>query len=282
MKQFLFLIIALTIVNTAFSQTPMQFKYQAVLRDANGNIIASQAKTVIVDILQDSPTGTNVFTETHNVTTTAQGVINLNIGSVNTTGIAAINWATNTYYIKITVGGIVMGTSQLLSVPYALYAKTSGSSGGSHYLGEEYLGGIIYHLFIGSDGLQHGLVVSKTEGTGTWSGSTLVGADRTEDGAYNMTKMPTGAGTARAWVESLGAGWYLPSIDELSLLWYSRYYVNKMARAKSYTLLSISVYYWSSTEKDATYAFYLDFSNGSLYTYPDKTGTYSIRGVRSF
>jgi hypothetical protein len=282
MKHLLLGLFALIVVNTAFSQSPLQFKYQAVLRDASGNIIVSQAKTVIVDILQDSPTGTNVFTETHNVTTTAQGVINLNIGSVNTTGIAAINWATNTFYIKITVDGIVMGTSQLLSVPYALYAKTSGGIGGFHYLGEEYLGGIIFHLYIGSDGIQHGLIVSKTEGTGTWSGSTLVGADRTEDGAYNMTKMPTGAGTAHTWVETLGAGWYLPSIDELSLLWYSRYFVNKTARANGYTLLSISAGYWSSTENDATYAFYLDFSNGGLYTYPDKTGTHAVRGIRSF
>jgi hypothetical protein len=282
MKQFLFFLTALIIANTTFSQTPMQFKYQAVLRDANGNIIASQAKTVVVEILQDSPTGTNVFTETHNVTTTAQGVINLNIGSINTSGIGSIDWATNTYYVRITVGGIVMGTSQLLSVPYALYAKSSGSSGGSHFLGEEYLDGIIFHLYIGSDEIQHGLVVSKTEGTGTWSGSTLVGADRTEDGVYNMTKMPTGVGTARTWVETLGASWYIPSIDELSLLWYSRYYVNKTARANSYTLLSKSANYWSSTENDATYAFYLDFSNGGLYTYPDKAVSQLVRGIRSF
>ncbi len=121
----------LFIITGLFAQTPKMFKYQAVLRDASGNVIVSQAKSVVIDILQDSPTGISVFTETHNVTTTAQGIINLNIGSVNTTGIATINWATNTYFIKIAVDGIEMGTSQLLSVPYALNSKNAENLSGA-------------------------------------------------------------------------------------------------------------------------------------------------------
>ncbi len=108
----------------AFAQSPNQFKYQAVLRDASGNIIANQQKQVVIDILQGSATGQSVFSETHDVVTSAQGIINLNIGSANSTGIADINWNSNAYYIRITVGGVVMGTSQLVSVPYALNART--------------------------------------------------------------------------------------------------------------------------------------------------------------
>ncbi|MBV5312451.1 MAG: hypothetical protein JZU47_04090 [Prolixibacteraceae bacterium] len=120
------LVVAFVIhLQTTQAQTPNQFKYQAVLRDASGNIITSQQKSVVIDILLGSATGTSVFTETHDITTTAQGIINLNIGSINTTGISTINWASNTYFIKITVGGVQMGTSQLLSVPYALHAKSS-------------------------------------------------------------------------------------------------------------------------------------------------------------
>mgnify|MGYP001002958349 CR=1 FL=1 len=150
------------------------------------------------------------------------------------------------------------------------------------YLGEEYLGGIIFYLYIGSDGKQHGLVVSKTESTATWSGSALVGADRTEDGAYNMNLMPTGAGTARTWVEeTLGAGWYLPSIDELSILWHNRYHVNKTARAIDSTLLSTTTLYWSSTECNAAgacnFSFSLGFTSSSI-----KTNTCSVRAVRAF
>lgn len=122
---YLFIFAFLLQIQSIKAQSPNQFKYQAVLRDASGNIIANQQKSVVIDILQSSANGTSVFTETHNATTTAQGIINLNIGSINTTGISSIDWSSNTYFIKISVGGVQMGTSQLLSVPYALYAKSS-------------------------------------------------------------------------------------------------------------------------------------------------------------
>jgi len=123
-------------------------------------------------------------------------------------------------------------------------------------------------------------VVSKTESTGTWSGSTLVGADRTEDGAYNTNLMPAGS-TAKTWVTGLGADWYLPSIDELSILWHNRFHVNKTARAIGSTLLSITAVYWSSTESNATYAFYFFFTGG-YPGYDHKAITYSVRAVRAF
>jgi len=125
MKGLFILFIVFITINTVFSQAPNQFKYQAVLRDASGNIIANQPKTVVVDILQGSISGTSIFTENHHAITSAHGIINLNIGAVNSTGIAAIDWANNSYFIKITVDNVEMGTSQLLSVPYALYAKTT-------------------------------------------------------------------------------------------------------------------------------------------------------------
>lgn len=123
MKKFnLIVALLLLIVSISLAQTPEQFKYQAVLHDASGNIIVNQSKTVIINILQDSATGTSVFTEIHNVTTTAQGLINLNIGSQNP--LTNLDWSSNVYFIKITVDNVVMGTSQLMSVPYALHAKT--------------------------------------------------------------------------------------------------------------------------------------------------------------
>jgi hypothetical protein len=97
-----------------------------------------------------------------------------------------------------------------------------------------------------------------------------------------MNLMPTGTGTARTWVATLGAGWYLPSIDELSILWHNRYHVNKTARAVASTLLSsLSSSYWSSTEWNATTAFAFSFYCG----YPSgsgKTTAYSVRAVRAF
>lgn len=109
-----------------FAQTPEQFKYQAILRDASGDIIASQAVVVNIKILQGSASGTEVFTEDHAVTTTAQGLININIG--DTENLSVVDWSADIYFVKITVDGTEMGTSQLLSVPYAMNAKTADNA----------------------------------------------------------------------------------------------------------------------------------------------------------
>jgi len=171
----------------------------------------------------------------------------------------------------------VTGTGTTAS-PYVVNATVNGS--GTHCLGEEFLGGIIFNLYTTSNGVQHGLIVSKTEVIALWSEeSLLVGADRTEDGAYNMNLMPTGAGTARAWVEALGSGWYLPSIDELSLLFHNRYYVNKTARAVGSTLLTLQ-YYYSSTEWSESSVYGLFFRDSNTLVL-QKAGA-NVRAVRAF
>lgn len=128
MKCFTFLFIALMSANMAFTQIiAKQIKYQVALRDAGGNIIASQPKTLIINILNGSANGISVFSETQNVTTTAQGIVDLNIGCINTTGINTINWASGPYFIKITVDGVVLGISQVLSVPNALFPDNTAN-----------------------------------------------------------------------------------------------------------------------------------------------------------
>lgn len=109
---------------TLQGQAPAGFNYQAVLRDGSGNLKANTNVTIQISILQGSATGTSVFSETHNTTTNDFGLVNLQIGSVETTGFAGINWADGPYFIKLVVDGVEMGTSQLLSVPYALYAAS--------------------------------------------------------------------------------------------------------------------------------------------------------------
>lgn len=108
-------------ISGAFAQTPQQFKYQAVLRDAGGSIMASESVNVNVKIMKTTADGTEVFSEDHNgLTTTAQGLININVGE--TEDLSVVNWGDDIYFLKITVNGVEMGTSQLLSVPYALNA----------------------------------------------------------------------------------------------------------------------------------------------------------------
>jgi hypothetical protein len=105
-----------------FAQTPNQFKYQAVLRNADGTIMTEESVTVVISILKSDLT-TSVFEETHNITTNLYGLINLNIGSEE--DLSVINWTLDEYFIEISVNGTIIGTSQLLSVPYALHAKTA-------------------------------------------------------------------------------------------------------------------------------------------------------------
>jgi hypothetical protein len=168
----------------------------------------------------------------------------------------------------------------------------AGVGGFTHYLGEAFNGGIIYYLYKGSDGLEHGLIVALTEAYYVWQVSgTLTGADRSEDGAYN-TALMTGSAAA-TYVRSLGAGWYLPSIDELVLLYNNRYSAQKGLRIGGNTLLLLSTFpnnynsntpnYWSSTEYLQWNAYSLDFSTGIVNTsYKNQSTPGCVRAVRSF
>jgi len=118
------------------AQAPQSFKYQAVARDASGEVIANQKVGFQISILQGSESGIAVYTETHSDSTNQFGLITLEIGTGTTSDdFTAIDWGNDTYFIQIEMdasGGTsytLMGTSQLLSVPYALHATTADSAG---------------------------------------------------------------------------------------------------------------------------------------------------------
>ncbi len=131
-------IIALLFCTLIFAQAPEKFSYQAVVRNASNAIITNAPVGVKVSILKTSAAGTVVYAETQTATTNANGLISIQIGSgtVLSGSIAGINWATDSYFIKTEIdpgGGSaysIAGTTQLLSVPYALYSKNSGSGSG--------------------------------------------------------------------------------------------------------------------------------------------------------
>ena len=125
MKKLYTIIVAVIITSNLFGQAPASFKYQAVLRDVSGNVRANADVSIDIAIIQGSASGSQVFIETHIETTNEFGLVNLEIGSKNTIGFLDINWSAGPYFIKVSVDGTEMGTSQLLSVPYALYAKTA-------------------------------------------------------------------------------------------------------------------------------------------------------------
>jgi hypothetical protein len=136
MKKLILSLVAIaTIALSSFGQAPEGFKYQAVVRDAGNTILTNQAVGMQLTIQQGSIGGTAVYTETFAPTTNGYGLVNLEIGSGTTTDdFATIDWANGPFFMETAIdvnGGtsyVVMGTSQLMSVPYALYAKTSGSS----------------------------------------------------------------------------------------------------------------------------------------------------------
>lgn len=135
MKKFTLISVMLFIAASLIAQTPQAFKYQAVARNSTGNLIQNQLVAFRINILQGYPSGTLVYQERHTLTTNNYGLANLNIGTgtVLFGTFSTINWAAGQMYIKVELdpaGGTAylnMGTSELLSVPYALY---SGSATG--------------------------------------------------------------------------------------------------------------------------------------------------------
>lgn len=129
------LVLALFISASVFAQTPEKLSYQAVIRDSGDNLVADQMVGMQVSILQGSASGTTVYAETHTASTNINGLLSVEIGSGTVTSgdFASIDWAVGPYFIKTETdptGGSsysITGTSQLLSVPYALYAKTAES-----------------------------------------------------------------------------------------------------------------------------------------------------------
>lgn len=117
----------------SFAQAPNAIPYQAVARNASGNLIANQLISVRFSIHDVSAAGTVVYRETHSTTTNMLGLFSVNVGqgtpSVGT--FATINWAVNAKFLQVefdSSGGSSytnMGTQQMLSVPYALLAGKS-------------------------------------------------------------------------------------------------------------------------------------------------------------
>ncbi|HEU4717156.1 MAG TPA: collagen-like protein [Bacteroidia bacterium] len=128
---FLFLIAA----STAFAQAPQSVTYQGIARDLLGTPLTNQALGLELTIHQGTPTGTITYQETFSTVTNQFGLYTVQMGGgTPVTGtFSAINWANGPYFLEtgmdITGGNnyVSAGTSQLLSVPYALYAETSGN-----------------------------------------------------------------------------------------------------------------------------------------------------------
>ena len=135
MKRIYTILVAALITASVFAQTPEKMSYQAVVRNSTDQLVTNQGIGMQISILQTTSTGTAVYVETHNTTTNANGLVTIEIGNgiVVSGDFTTIDWANDTYFIKTETdptGGTaytITGTSQLMSVAYALHAKTAES-----------------------------------------------------------------------------------------------------------------------------------------------------------
>jgi hypothetical protein len=135
MKQFYTILAVFLLTAPTWAQSPEKMSYQAVVRDASNELVTNQQVGMQISILQTTATGTAVYLETQTPTTNVNGLVTLEIGTgTSVTGnFSGIDWSTDMYFVKTETdpaGGTdysITGTSQLLSVPYALHAKTAGS-----------------------------------------------------------------------------------------------------------------------------------------------------------
>lgn len=118
----------------AQDKMPQAISYQAVARDAQGKVVAQKPIGIQVEILKGSTTGTVVFSETHSLTSSKTGTVNFLIGqgTCKTGTFSSVDWGADTYFLQLSMdlnGGSnyeKVSTTQMLPVPYALYAAKAG------------------------------------------------------------------------------------------------------------------------------------------------------------
>ena len=128
MKTFLTLSLQLLISTFLFAQSPLGIPYQAVMRNADGSVMASSAVDLTFMIHDGSAIGTVVYQESHSLTSNAQGLVSCVVGNgvVSQGNFANINWGNGAKFLHVMMGTTDLGTQQMLSVPYALYSNGVG------------------------------------------------------------------------------------------------------------------------------------------------------------
>ena len=133
-KFYAILCLAIASLTQLHAQAPQGFNYQATVRNNSGDLIVNTNVYFKFNVIQGSNTAVPIFTETHYVPTDDLGQVNLIIGqgTANTGVFSELDWSLGSFYLGIELdtgsGYVAMGTTQLLSVPYALYAENSGNA----------------------------------------------------------------------------------------------------------------------------------------------------------
>jgi hypothetical protein len=296
MRKIFTLLAAIFLMAAGWAQSPQKMSYQAIIRNASGQVVGTQIG-MRISILKGSASGTAVYVETQTPTPNINGLVSIEIGggTVVSGSIAAIVWSAGPYYIKTEVATAaplttytITGTSQILSVPYALYT--------GHYIGELFGGGIVVSVWKIA-GVEHGLIASLTDLTAVvvaWSNVTAIAIGATAqspiNGQANTTAIVGQAGHTASAAKlcndytnpETGTGvysdWYLPSIWELNKCYQAALVVNSVL-----TDGFEFNFYWSSTEASATEAWYHGFHTNIVGSNALKSNVAGyVRAVRKF
>ena len=145
MKLTLTILLFVTVTLSVFAQAPEKMSYQAIIRSKVNSLVTNSNISLKIIVHQGATTGTRVYEETHLVMTNNNGLVSLEIGTGNiiTGTFSSIAWDKGPYFVETQVdaaGGTnynIIGITQLLSVPYALHAKTAerivGANGSNPY-----------------------------------------------------------------------------------------------------------------------------------------------------
>lgn len=132
MKRIITVIILSFFVAIVWAQSPEKMSYQAVIRNSSNQLVINQAVGMKINVLQASATGISVYSETHQAATNGNGLVSIQIGAGQTSDdFSSIDWSKGPYFLKTEIdpsGGTnysIVGTTQLLSVPFSLYSTTA-------------------------------------------------------------------------------------------------------------------------------------------------------------
>jgi uncharacterized protein (TIGR02145 family) len=126
----LILFLALFVSSSLVAQSPQGIPYQAVMRNADGSVMASSEAVFTFMIHDGTANGTVVYQESHSLTSNAQGLVSCVVGNgvVSQGTFATINWGNGAKFLHVMMGSTDLGTQQMLSVPYALHSSSSDNA----------------------------------------------------------------------------------------------------------------------------------------------------------
>ena len=311
MKNTLLTLLSVLFCAIIFAQSvPQGINYQAVARDANGDLLMNQALIIQFSVISDITTSAIRWQETQSLTTNDDGLFTAIIGQGTATngGFSAtfdvIDWGASNHLLKVEIdygsGLVDMGTTAFMSIPYALYSATSSVV--TYSVGDFAHGGVVF--WVDQTG-QHGLVCAKidqssnirwyagtygdtqSKGDGIYAGRTNTAIIITSQVALGDDGAPYAARICNE-LQIIEGGitygdWYLPSKFELNEMYLEKNTIDATAIANggiSFAVMATD-YYWSSTEGASNLAWKNWFGNGGTLS-DTKYWANHVRAIRAF